>query len=238
MTKIKCVTFDLDDTLWSVMPVVIKANQVLWEWLKRETPAYADRFVPEDLLEGSALRQSLLERFPEIAHSMSETRLKMLEEGMESVGYSVHEAKALAAAAFDQFLHHRHAVTPYDDVVPMLSALKAQELTVGALSNGNADISKTPLAEWFDFQFNADSVGTAKPHPLMFEKALAHAGVDAHEVVHIGDHPINDVQAANAMGMHTIFVNPEGLQWDIPVEADWQAHSISEIPSIIAQINR
>lgn len=238
MTKIKCVTFDLDDTLWSVMPVVIKANEVLWEWLKRETPAYTERFTPHDLLEGSALRQSLLARFPEIAHSMTETRLRMLEEGMESVGYSAAEAKVLAAAAFDQFIHHRHAVTPYDDVEQMLGELKQQGLMVGALSNGNADISKTPLAQWFDFQFNADSVGTAKPHPLMFEKALLHAGVESHEVVHIGDHPINDVQAGNAMGMHTIFVNPEGLEWDIPVEADWHAHSISDIPSIIAQINR
>ena len=120
----------------------------------------------------------------------------------------------------------------------MLQQLKDQGLLIGALSNGNAEVAKTPLAQWFDFQFNADSVGTAKPHPLMFEKALEFASVDADEVVHIGDHPINDVRAAKELGMHTIWVNPEGFEWAIEVDADWHADSISEIPKIVASLNQ
>jgi putative hydrolase of the HAD superfamily len=72
----------------------------------------------------------------------------------------------------------------------------------------------------------------------MFEKALEFASVNADEVVHVGDHPINDIRAAKEMGMHTIWVNPEELEWAIEVEADWHAETISEIPKIVANLNR
>ena len=31
---IKCITFDLDDTLWEIEPVIIKAEIKFEEWLK------------------------------------------------------------------------------------------------------------------------------------------------------------------------------------------------------------
>lgn len=235
---IKLVTFDLDDTLWSVTPVVHRANQLLWQWLEREAPRYVEHFSLSDLAEGSALRRSLLERFPEIAHSMTEIRIRLIEEGMRQVGYSEAEAASLAAASFDHFHQHRHAVTPYEEVIEMLSKLKSRGYLVGALSNGNADIQRTPLAPWFDFQYNADSVGTAKPHPLMFEKALQHAGVTPAETVHIGDHPINDIRAARDLGIHTLWVNPEGHQYLDEVEADLSLQSIAEIPAAIARLEQ
>lgn len=233
---IKLVTFDLDDTLWSVMPVVIKANQLAWRWMQEHTPAFTDRFEMRDLLEGSTLRKELLERFPEIKHSMTLIRLRVLELGYQQVGYSSEEAQHWANRAFEYFHEHRHAVEPYSEVEPMLAKLKQAGYQIGALSNGNAEVSRTPLADWFDFQFNADSVGTAKPHPLMFEKALAHAGVSHFETVHIGDHPINDVRAARDLGIKTIWVNPEGLDYPQPVDADLCIECISQIPEAVASL--
>ena len=238
MTKIKCVTFDLDDTLWAVHPPMKVANRNLWDWLTRETPAFVERYELKDLFEGSALRQSLLERFPEIAHSMTEIRLRLLEEGFSNVGYDREKAQELAAAAFDSFMVDRHAVTPYENVVELLQSLKDHGYLIGALSNGNADVKRTAIGPWFDFQFNADGVGTAKPHPLMFEKALQHAGVKPNEVVHIGDHPINDVQGAKSLGIHTIWVNPEGLEWEMPIDADRRANCLSEIPALVESFNQ
>ena len=49
MTKIKCVTFDLDDTLWAVHPPMKVANHNLWDWLTRETPAFVERYELKDL---------------------------------------------------------------------------------------------------------------------------------------------------------------------------------------------
>ncbi|HSG02804.1 MAG TPA: HAD family hydrolase [Marinobacterium sp.] len=236
MTKIKLVTFDLDDTLWAVSPVVIRANRLCWEWMQEHTPAFTERYVLEDLYEGSELRRQLLERYPEITHSMTLIRLRLLEFGYKEVGYSEEDSKHWANRAFELFHQHRHAVEPYKDVRDMLTALKEAGYLVGALSNGNAEIRLTPLAQWFDFQYNADGVGTAKPHPLMFEKALEHAGVTATEAVHIGDHPINDVKAAKELGFKTIWVNPEGLDYPHQIEADLIVEELSDLPRAIASL--
>lgn len=233
---IKLVTFDLDDTLWAVTPVMIKANQALWEWMQELTPAFTEQFEMQDMFEGSQLRRQLLERFPEIRHSMTLIRLRLLELGYEKVGYSPTEAQHWANRAFEFFHHHRHAVEPYEDVSAMLSDLRRAGYQIGALSNGNADIERTPLAQWFDFQFNADEVGKAKPHPLMFEKALSYAGVQAPQAVHIGDHPVNDVQAARALGIRTIWVNPEGLEWPQSPQADLCIDRLADIPAAILSL--
>lgn len=233
---IKLVTFDLDDTLWSVMPVVTRADTLLWEWLEIEAPEFVHRFSRSDFSEGSAMRKALIASYPEISHSVSEIRLRLLEEGFIEVGYDRSQAAKLSAAAFDYFIKYRHAVTPYDQAIPMLRALKEMDLQIAALSNGNADIHQTPLAPWFDFQFNADSVGTAKPDSLMFLKALDKAGARASETVHIGDHPINDVQAAKQLGCHTIWINPEGTAWPMAVNADHHISCLSEIPATIRKL--
>jgi putative hydrolase of the HAD superfamily len=231
---IKLVTFDLDDTLWAVSPVVIRANQLSWQWMQEHTPAFTERYSMEDLFEGSELRRQMLERYPEINHSMTLIRVRTLEYGYQQVGYSVEESQHWANRAFEFFHQHRHDVQPYEAVRDMLAALKNAGYMVGALSNGNAEIGRTPLAEWFDFQYNADNVGTAKPHPLMFEKALEHAGVTPAEAVHIGDHPINDVKAAKEMGFKTIWVNPENLDYPHEVEADLIVEELADLPAAIA----
>lgn len=233
---IKLVTFDLDDTLWSVRPVVIRANQLSWKWMQEHTPRFTERFSMEDLFDGSELRRQILERYPEITHSMTLVRLRLLEFGYQQVGYSVEDAKHWSNRAFEFFHQHRNDVQPYEDVKEMLETLKASGYVVGALSNGNAEIGRTPLAQWFDFQYNADNVGTAKPHPLMFEKALAHAGVNASEAVHVGDHPINDVAAAKALGFKTIWVNPENLAYPQRAEADMTIERLCDLPGAIRSL--
>lgn len=233
---IKLVTFDLDDTLWSVRPVITRADTRLWEWLETQAPEFVQRFTLSDFSEGSVMREALMERSPEISHSVSEIRLRLLEEGFIQVGYDRSQAIKLSSAAFDYFIKYRHAVTPYEQAIPMLRALKEMGLQIAALSNGNADIHQTPLAPWFDFQFNADSVGTAKPDSLMFLKAMDKAGAAASETVHIGDHPINDVQAAKSLGCYTIWINPEGTDWPMAADADHHISCLSEIPPAIRRL--
>ena len=102
------VITDLDDTLWAVDPVIRQANTELWEWLQCNARPFTELLTPEDLVEGSERRRQLLEREPEIAHSMSLVRLRLLEQGMTAAGYAAPQAKALAATAFDVFMRARN----------------------------------------------------------------------------------------------------------------------------------
>ncbi|KEA65197.1 putative FMN hydrolase [Marinobacterium lacunae] len=234
---LKCITFDLDDTLWEVDPVIRQANLTLWQWLEQNAGTFTRLHEPADLVEGSRMRAQLLAEYPEIAHSMTLVRLRLLERGLRNSGFSEQEAEALAAQAFEVFMQARHQVELFEHARSMLEALRAQGLVIGALSNGNADVSLTGLADLFDFQFNADSVGTAKPHPLMFERALEHTGLRPEQVVHIGDHPINDVQAAREVGCWTVWVNLPGQTWPEPARADETVTCLSQIPQALECIS-
>lgn len=235
---LECATFDLDDTLWAVDPVIRQANRSLWAWLEENGGTFTRLHSPADLVEGSRMRAQLLQEQPEIAHSMTLVRLRLLERGLMAAGFDEQEAQARAAQAFAVFMRARHEVELFEHAFEMLKQLKHQGLTIGALSNGNADVSLTGIGELFDFQYNADSVGSAKPDPLMFQRALEHTGLRPEQVVHIGDHPINDVRAAREVGCWTIWVNLEGQHWPEPAEADERVACLSQIPAALERIRQ
>ncbi len=233
---IKCVTFDLDDTLWAVDPVIHQANKTLWQWLEENAPLFTGCHQLADLAEGSALRNDLLQAMPEIAHSMSLIRVKLLERGCIAAGYTETEAILLAERAFEVFMQARHQVELFEHAQAMLEQLRQEGYIIGALSNGNADVNQTLVGHLFDFQYNADTVGYAKPHPQMFSQALHYTGLRPEQVVHVGDHPINDIQAAREVGMWTLWVNLPGQVWPQPARADARVSCLSEIPDQVGRL--
>ncbi|MFW1677319.1 HAD family hydrolase [Pontibacter sp. JAM-7] len=230
---IRCITFDLDDTLWAVDPVIRQANQTLFDWLAQNAPAFTQSYQLQDLVD---LRATVLAEKPEIAHSVSLIRLEQLRFGLQQTGYSDSQVEQLAQQAFAVFLHARQQVEFFSHAWDMLRDLKQQGYVLGALSNGNADIQRVGLDELMDFQFKADEVGAMKPHPLMFETMLSHTRLRPEQVIHIGDNPQHDIEGARQLGLWTIWVNLQG-QCAQPVLADAHVTCLSEIPQRVAEIN-
>ncbi len=206
---IKALTFDLDDTLWAVAPVIQEANLKLYKWLKSHAPAFVSHYQIADFTQ---LRDDILQQQPLLIHDMSGLRLALLELGLSRCGYAPKQAAAIAAAGFKVYFAARNQVNFYPHAIKQLDLLN-QDYTLGALSNGNADLSLVGLDHLFDFGFNAAQVGMSKPAPDMFRQALAHMQLNAQAVIHIGDHPEADILGAQNMGMHTIWVNIEQQPW-------------------------
>jgi putative hydrolase of the HAD superfamily len=82
----------------------------------------------------------------------------------------------------------------------------ARSFQLGAITNGNADIYRLGLNDCFSFAFSAEQVGAPKPAPDLFHAALAHTGCEPAQMVYVGDDPIKDVDAANEVGLHTIWM--------------------------------
>lgn len=230
---IKCITFDLDDTLWAVDPVVEQANITLLAWLQNNAPLFTDRYDIGDLAD---LRRQALQIKPEISHSVTLIRRQVLELGLRQAGYSDQAIPPLVDAAFEVFLEARQQISFFEHAISMLDSLREQGYQMGALSNGNADIHRTGLGEHFDFQFNADGVGTEKPHPLMFEKMLEHTGFNPQQVIHIGDNPVADIEGAHNAGVWSIWVNLKGETWSGGEPAHQQVQCLTEIPAAIERI--
>ncbi len=226
---IKLISFDLDDTLWAVGPVMVQANLCLYQWLQQHAPRFSQRYALEDF---GRLREQVVKQHPEIAHSVTAVRLAVLQQGLSNSGYNEADTQALAKAAFDVFLVARNQVELFQHAQQMLSELSTH-YRLAALSNGNADINLVGLGRYFEFSFNADQLGQAKPHPLMFEHMLEQAQVDATQTIHIGDHPEHDIAGAQNCGLHTLWVNFANSPWLGTQTPDLQVNCLSEVVTAI-----
>lgn len=198
---IKVVAFDLDDTLWETDPVLIEAEKILKQWLEDSVPGL--RYDRESVW---AIRHQLAASRPGLVNRPTDLRRSVIELALGQAGLSKAAAADLAAEAMTVFLEARSRLVLFEGVLETIEQL-ASRFTLGALTNGNADVSRVGLDEWFDFVFSAEDVGSAKPEPGLFLAALEFTGVEPREMVYVGDHPQNDVDAANRVGLRTIWVD-------------------------------
>ena len=110
------------------------------------------------------------------------------------------------------FFAERQRVDLFDDALPAL-AFWSQRYPVVALSNGNADVHRVGIGQHFHASVSAKSLGVAKPDVRIFEAGAQAAGVQPHEVLHIGDDALLDCVGALAAGMQVAWVNREGQAW-------------------------
>ncbi|MDP5071841.1 MAG: HAD-IA family hydrolase [Congregibacter sp.] len=206
---IKVVTFDLDNTLWDVEPALLRAEEAQRQWLIRHRPGAIDRMGHDELMK---LRKRVWKAHPELAHNVSAMRQRFLHELQRAAGFTESAADEGASLAFAAFLQERQKVELYADALAVLETL-AQRFRLGALTNGNADVYKTDAGEYFDFAYLAEDIGASKPAPDMFHAALHAAGVNAKEVVHVGDNPEHDVLGALRVGMQAIWLNADATPW-------------------------
>ena len=226
---IRLVTFDLDNTLWSVDVVIGRAEARMRDWIRPRVAEY-EALARED---HAAIRDSVIAANPGIVHDISLLRERILAETFEHCGCPRPVAADLAAGAFAEFLEWRHRIDYFDGALDVLDALTGR-YTLASLTNGNADFARLGLDRYFSFGYCAADVGASKPHTAMFERAMAHAGVTPAEAVHVGDHTVDDVQGANDAGMATVWVNLEASSEDPGASAT--VTSLHEVPRAIADL--
>ena len=229
---ISVITFDLDNTLWDVEPTLIRAEQVQQDWLLQHRPGAAEAYDHQALWE---FKKSVWKRHPHLLHHVSQMRIQMLYELQVAAGYAEDDARNGAKQAFAAFLQERHKVVLYEEALAVLQRL-ARHYTLGALTNGNADIYKTDAGEYFDFAFLAEDIGASKPHPDMFHAALERAGIAAENIIHVGDNPEHDIQGARDVGMRTVWMNSQKVTWPGGDRADREIDNLLALPEAIASI--
>jgi 2-haloalkanoic acid dehalogenase type II len=206
ISKIRAITLDLDDTLWPIWPTIERAEKVLHAWLQAHAPASAALIA--DAHARRELRDTTERQWPGLAHDLSALRRESIRLALQRAG----DDASLAEAAMAVFLDQRMQVTLFDDARSAL-AWMAQRWPVVALSNGNADVQRIGLGEFFVASISARDVGVGKPDPRIFQVAAERAGVPAHEVLHVGDDAALDVLGALDAGMQAVWVNREDHLW-------------------------
>ena len=131
------------------------------------------------------------------------------------------------------FLEARHRVEFFPDVHRILEHL-AERYILGVITNGNAEVARLGLADYFRFAISAEQMGIGKPDPKPFHSALQRAGVEAPQAAHIGDHPGDDIAGAKAAGLRAIWFNPQGKDWQGEAAPDAQIRRLAELPALLA----
>ena len=220
--KVRAICFDLDNTLWDVWPVIMRAEQKMYDFLTERYP----RVVASMTLEMMrAAREQTAAAHPQMRHDFTFLRKQTLREHAQEFGY----AEAMAEEAFEAFIQARNEVDLYPDVVPALEQLRARYRLFTA-SNGNADIDRIGLGHFFERAVNARLVGALKPDPAIFHKVIEGTDLQAHEVVYVGDDPLLDVEGARGAGMHAIWIDRQGEKWPAQIApATYTVRSLTEL---------
>jgi 2-haloalkanoic acid dehalogenase type II len=226
MKNLRALTFDLDDTLWDNSPVLMAAEQSLYDWLGRHYPRIRAHYSLEDMLN---LRRDLLQSNPDLRHDISSLRKTSLRVAAEAAGYD----HSLVEPAFAVFLEARHRISLYSDVEPALRILRSAGYCLGTLTNGNADVQRLGLGHLFDFSLSAESTGKAKPHPRMFEDACRRAQVTAAQLAHIGDEPGTDLAGAQLAGVTVIWMNRQGQPAEPGFAYDAEIRNMTELLTLL-----
>jgi len=221
--KVRAICFDLDNTLWDVWPVIIRAEQRMYDFLAQRYP----RVVASMTLEMMrSAREQTAAAYPRMAHDFTFLRKQTLRDHAREFGY----AEAMAEEAFDAFIQARNEVDLYEDVLPALDELRARYRLFTA-SNGNADLGKIGLAHYFERTIAARHVGALKPDPAIFHKVIEGTDLQARDVVYVGDDPLLDVEGARGAGMQAIWIDRQGAQW--PAEFAPPALTIRSLADLV-----
>lgn len=211
MSAFRTILFDLDDTLFDF--------SACWEKGMQQTvsthPLTAD-------LDGTALLEALRRHGDDLwvdvlakRYDFSQYRQLRLQRSMADFNRQISAEEvdgfqqAYAAACMD-------AVTP-DPAVRELIADLASRYTLGIVTNGPVDmafikLSRLGLSDYFPKErvFLSELIGYHKPDPRIYATVLEELGVEASEVLFVGDTWEADVSGAMDAGLSAIWINPKG----------------------------
>ncbi len=228
---IKVLSFDLDDTLWPCFPTIQRAEKKLYQWLSEHVPSVTQQYSLDQLREK---RHRLLDSHVHLAHNLTQLRIKSFEMLADELGLT----NDWIGPAFKIFYEARQQVNLFDDVKPVLDELN-ETFKLVSVTNGNASTIKTGVDHWFDFGLNSASVGKLKSEPDIYRQVQKLSKIEAQQMVHIGDHPLQDVAGAKSAGVFAVWLNREEKHWTLgSCQPDAVINSLYELPALLSKLQR
>lgn len=116
----------------------------------------------------------------------------------------------------------------HDDVLPTLEVLATRGFKLAVVSNWDDRLRpllrNLHLDQFFQTVAVSGELGTHKPSPAIFQRALAGLDVRSGEALHVGDSLLEDVEGARLAGLHALL-----LRRGESVEREGQIGSLLEL---------
>jgi HAD superfamily hydrolase (TIGR01662 family) len=151
-----------------------------------------------------------LRHHPELEHD-EEIWLRFTEDIVRGMGGEGDSCRGVAQAITNRWLHSENFEL-YEDVLPVLAALKDHGLKIGLVSNTsrNLDDFVRHFSLDVDAWVSSRTHGKVKPSPTIFRAVLDELGVVPEAAVMVGDSAEDDIEGARALGMTAYLVDRDG----------------------------
>ena len=246
MPKPRVVLFDIGSTLWSSPaedPGALErcynlGRQILLDSLGDAPPL--ESLI--DAVEGYFAEWEEIWRRDASIHTQAPTT-DFVATALGNLGVNP-PADALAAFtdAILQVSVGTAVVEPQEPGMPeALAGLRGLDLRLGCVSNafmGAATLHQIMiernLGQHLELTISSCEFGYRKPHPSIYEAAVTKMGVDASEIIFVGDRVEQDVVGPAKLGMRTVLTLQyrEEDHTASPVKPDAVIRHLSELPDV------
>jgi len=233
--QLKAVFFDVEGTLWDasacarhVLDVIMPSFRTylpvddMGEILRRFNAVLFDQIGTEHLRERRPV--SRLQRFQALLDSFDVKKRGLARQ----MSHKYDSARRLIMREFVR-----------DDATRVLAQIGRRGLQRGAIVNGAPAaqrhlIDTLGLQPHMDYVVLAEVEGYAKPDVRLFKRVLERTGLEAEQMMYVGDSPLTDVLGASRAGIPTVWLNPghRRLPRGFPTP-DFTINALSELLPII-----
>src|SRR5919197_5226894 len=203
MMELRGVLFDVDFTLAKPGPDLGP------EGYQRLGRRFGLELDPSQYAEARRRAVETLELHPELEHD-EEIWVLFTERIIRGMGGETDRAYE-CAVEMTRAWEHSENFELYEDVLPVLEALRAHGLRLGLVSNTARDLEAFIAHHKLgvDAYVSSRVHGKIKPHPTIFRAVLERLRVEPAEAAMVGDSVADDVDGARALGMRAFLIDRE-----------------------------
>jgi putative hydrolase of the HAD superfamily len=234
MAKLRALYFDIDDTLYSTSGFAAAARRAAVEAMIAHGLKMS---VDDAVLE---LREVIAEFGSNYPFHYDRLLRRLPPEVLPPGNHAILVAAAIGAYHDTKYT----SLAPFPEAPEVLQRIATvTDLKIGVITEGleikqAEKLVRLHLLDWIarDAIFISDQIGISKPNTKLYLRACADAGVAPAEAMYVGDHPINDVAPAAAVGMVVVRHRRESgkhAREEGPVKPDFEIRDLGELLPIL-----
>lgn len=209
---LEAVTFDATGTLFHCPRLGEIYSEVLGRHGVEVPPPRAADLVREVWTEFDCAARLDQDRFRAHPDGPRGWWRRFLDRFCERLG--VAPASPFAAAELYDRFSRGESWELFADVPPVLQVFARQGVALAVVANWDPRLpdllEALGIAGSFSQIVYSAEVGFEKPHPGIFESVLARLEVEPEDALHVGDNRRRDVEGAQAVGMHAVWLDRAG----------------------------
>jgi putative hydrolase of the HAD superfamily len=242
---LRAVLVDLGYTLarWDVPDALLRTSYR--EAQAALAVARPDQAPPDDLLlrvtqhVGAALRAS-----HERGDLAEQDHYALFAEALAHHGYALAPGAVRQIADLEHAAFVRHLRVP-DATLRALGALRARGLRLGLVSNVSVPgalmrrtLAALGVAPYLDAAVFSSEVGVRKPHPRIYQAALAALSVAPAEALFVGDRVREDLVGPRALGMRVVLTHEYRQESPNGTSPEAVVQRFSDLPALVDRLMR